>query len=639
MTSTRIRSFAQSWGILLFFATLAGILATLWGYRYATGNQVEQLPVVMRAIDPHYLPNDFFVNASAKFSPRAQFAAFVAFFARFAPLPTVYLLLTIAGNIAIGLATAVTALDLFDGSQAAALFSIAAVMCVKTFWLGYSNVIYRNFLEPEHLATPFLLLAAWAALRRKPVLCALLVSVGAYFHALVGLETGALLLGTLVLMELFHHAQPQRFPFRCGWRSLLTGAAILAVCATLVLLPYLGSPRIPARVFVEILAFFRHPHHYVPSSFETWQWIQAAAFLTACAIAWASVASSASGLKRANMMILVIVIVLALACAGGYLFVEIWPSRLWTTAQVFRMLYLVKWLGLILITGWAASLLPAHRGSPSAYRPMTGLLSLVLAAGLISAPAAAAAAGYAALRSWVDGWDLTPRVPHWAWTLCDAAVLVVIVLCVLRYDPDAGLMLYVAIFTLMILSILFLPAWLSLPTSLAAAGLIVVALLWAGDMISTRWLPGDWLPDSIYRHINAPNIDQPDLGNEELQIARYALERTPDNAIYVVNPSMGFFRIAARHAIVVDFTAFPFQDSDMLEWQRRIYDVYGIPVSTGFDAVPELRRNYTHISDERLLWLAQKYHAQYAVLYRSTKTKLMIIFQTQNYKIVELYNQ
>ena len=45
--------------LLVLFCILVGLTASLWGYSYIGGNQVEQLPLVMRAIDPGYLVNDF----------------------------------------------------------------------------------------------------------------------------------------------------------------------------------------------------------------------------------------------------------------------------------------------------------------------------------------------------------------------------------------------------------------------------------------------------------------------------------------------------------------------------------------------------------------------------------------------------
>ena len=74
----------------------------------------------------------------------------------------------------------------------------------------------------------------------------------------------------------------------------------------------------------------------------------------------------------------------------------------------------------------------------------------------------------------------------------------------------------------------------------------------------------------------------------------------------------------------------------MAEWQQRIFDCYGVPKAKGFDAVPQMRDNFTKITGKKLTALRVKYGFDYAVLYKSTKTKYPVIFDTQNYKIIQL---
>ena len=150
---------ALSIWIVLFYAILIGSMATIWGYRYGDGNQIEQLPIVMRAIDPSFLINDFFTNATQAFGPRTFFAAFVAFITRLVSephglltpatfqvaLPAVYLGLTVLGNIGIAFVTARVGRDLFDGSDLAGLISAAAVMTLKTFWVSAPSTLVSAF--------------------------------------------------------------------------------------------------------------------------------------------------------------------------------------------------------------------------------------------------------------------------------------------------------------------------------------------------------------------------------------------------------------------------------------------------------------------------------------------------------------
>ena len=105
---------------IVLFSILVGTISSLWSYTFGTGNHIEQLPIVMRAMDSAFLSNDFFTNASTMFGPRLYFARLIAGLAGLAPLHTIYLGLTILSNILIALVTAFFARDQFDDSDKAA---------------------------------------------------------------------------------------------------------------------------------------------------------------------------------------------------------------------------------------------------------------------------------------------------------------------------------------------------------------------------------------------------------------------------------------------------------------------------------------------------------------------------------------
>ncbi|NRA00816.1 MAG: hypothetical protein HRU01_30380, partial [Myxococcales bacterium] len=50
---------------LAALCVLAGTLTTVVFYRYGVDNHIAELPILMRAIDPAYLANDFYTNATA----------------------------------------------------------------------------------------------------------------------------------------------------------------------------------------------------------------------------------------------------------------------------------------------------------------------------------------------------------------------------------------------------------------------------------------------------------------------------------------------------------------------------------------------------------------------------------------------
>ena len=61
-------------------------------------------------------------------------------------------------------------------------------------------------------------------------------------------------------------------------------------------------------------------------------------------------------------------------------------------------------------------------------------------------------------------------------------------------------------------------------------------------------------------------------------IARWAATQSPRNAVFAVPPSWSGFRSEAHRAIVVDFKAFPFQETPIYTWFERLMDLAEIAV-------------------------------------------------------------
>lgn len=590
---------------LALYYLIAGGLAALWGYSFGTGDQVEQLPIVLRAINPAFLANDFFTNASAAFGPRTVYAQFIALLVRLAPINSVYFALTALSNAFIAWVSALTARRLFDGSERAALLAAALVLTARTFWLGAGNTLYGTALVPELLAMPLLLGALYLGVCERPAWAALLAGLASLIHPLVGLETGAAALGALILAQLLRREFKGR-----ALRNGLIGVGILAAFAALSLVPYARETRIDSQTFVEIVAVFRHPHHYLPSTFPLWQYVQAALFLAAAVLAWEFSRRSALNLRHATGYLAALALIFALACLGGWLFVEVFPSRLWATAQTFRMLYMLKWLGLLLVAGSSARLLED--------RSADGSLLLLSA---LSPMALAFSSFLLAIRKWFARRGRPAP-------LLDFPVLLFAVLLILMIDAptlrDAALLaLFVTGAHLLLAGT---PPWPARAAfALASAG-VAAALLVAAPR----------LPQAYAARLPAPVFSVAAQQGEVADIAAFARAKTPAEAVFLTPPNFGSFRLQARRAIVVDFYAFPFQDAAMLEWRQRLLDCYGPTTLTGFDAVDEMRNHYDVIRAEEILAVQQKYGAAYAVLFKKTPTDFPVLYQTQTYKLVEL---
>jgi hypothetical protein len=67
-------------------------------------DQVSELPIVMRAMEPDFLPHDFYTNTASPYGTRYFYAKFLALRTDRASLPFWAFLLTLLINIAIGVA-------------------------------------------------------------------------------------------------------------------------------------------------------------------------------------------------------------------------------------------------------------------------------------------------------------------------------------------------------------------------------------------------------------------------------------------------------------------------------------------------------------------------------------------------------
>lgn len=604
----------SGWLPLLLFCISAGLLATLWGYNYSAGNAEEQLPFIFRALDPTFLNNDFFTNTFDLYGPRTFFSEFIAFFARAMPLAAVLFLLTLASNIAIAFLSAKVSNYFFPRSRFSMYLAAAGVLTLKTFWLGYSNIIYRNFLEPEHLALPFILLGFYLILKRRFIPAALSFGVASLFHALLGLELGWILFGVVVLDVIFQKFRKE--PQVSKLLPLGIGLLIMAVFSFVLLYPYTQQTPIPADEFNHLVAYVRHPHHYLPSYFEPWQWGQAAVYLLGFAFVFWFALQRSAALRLHKRFLITIGALLVLLCLGGYLFVEVWPSRLWTSAQMFRLPYLLKWFSIVLLTGWAGDQIenPADKESR--------LVGISAAVGLITPVSLA----FVPMALWARQ-VILPKLKLSPKILQNTVILVVTLGLIAIYKPEFRTW---ACYLILFASIGLLTFLKSKKVGLLSGTSMPLAFSVLFILFSTTLTPPSFLKYEV------PVFSLYKTTGEVAEIASFAKANTPADAVFYTPPRMGEFRYLAERAIVVDFAAYPFQDLSMREWYRRIADCYGVSPLMGFDSVTQLNLTVYRISDEELKTLSDRYGFNYAVVYDSTETYYPIVFRTQSLKLIHI---
>jgi hypothetical protein len=600
---------------LLILALCLGVATTVAGYRYGDGNHVSQLPAVLRAMDPGYLGNDFYVNSTAEFGPRAYFARLLAAVATAPGLPAVYFGLTLCANVATALTAGGLARALFHGSNLAALWGACLVMAVSTFELGYTGQFGRAQLLPSTLAQPLLVAALWAGVRRRPLAAGLMASAASLIHPVLGPEVGVLALwlarAPIALGRRARSAAPglpvPHSAFRIAHRPvLLAGLAAVVALAALSVVRYWPSVDLDAARFVAIESGFRNPHHTLASFFPAREYAAAASFFAATAMAWWRWRRDPRTEPAMAFGVGVLPIALVAFCVVGYAFVEIAPLRLVAIARPFRLLLIAKLLGVVLVAGWVAACVE-RRGA----RVDAGLLWL----GALAPPALAAATALLAAPR---------RLPRALVAAVGAAVLLLA-----RPDP-------VDVARFAAFSGIAAALWIGGGRWTVRATLLALTLIGSGALFveAARW------PAMLRTHVRAlqPHLSLADLSGDDVDAARWAARHTPADAVFLVPPSLGIFRLVAARAIVVDFKAFPFQDRAMEEWYRRLLDCCGpVPPGTvGFAAMAAMDENYRRLGDADLDRLATRYGASYAVLGATTTTRHSIVYANDRFRIVRL---
>ena len=335
-----------------------GIFATLANYQFGGNDQIEQLPILYRTLDPNYLSNDFFTNNTSGFSPRFYYSKFIGFLSYAIGIPWVFFLGTLLSNIATATLSYLIGKRLFSDTTAG-VFAAALVMFFPTIALGGDQVFYASLFTPTTLVFPLILLSFYLLLQKRIVLSLMITGIVSLFHILIGLEYGILFLSMLIVHEYLEHRDFKKVLKRSSLFFIL----ILFLLPNLV--PHLqNKTSIESSIFIEILAHFRHPHHYLLSEIMTLKEVGRFVLITLVILLtlgdWKAKIRSLDH-QRAFQITAAL---LSIAALLGWIFVELIPSKLITSLQLLRMLNFGKWLFLLMVANHFAVFIKNKKFNP-----------------------------------------------------------------------------------------------------------------------------------------------------------------------------------------------------------------------------------------------------------------------------------
>ncbi|MGH0028601.1 MAG: DUF6798 domain-containing protein, partial [Myxococcota bacterium] len=338
--------------------------------------------------------------------------------------------------------------------------------------------------------------------------------------------------------------------------------------------------------------------------FPAAHWVLAGAFAGAFALAWGDW-TRAERRDAGAFSFLFPPLAVGLLCVGGWAFVEPWPSRLWVTAQPYRLLYLVKWQGFLLLGWWFGRWIAAGR-LPQVLLAWIAFFSTGAAQPLVTFGCGLADRLDTALRRRI------PELPP----LLFAAVALLAALPFQVLLAHGREVLCVAVAAVCVLA-------LREPGSRWGRG-VAVAVVAAASLFT-------FTTDSL-----RPVARFADHRGPDAELARFAKQALPRDAVVHVPPGLGSFRLLAERAVVVDFKALPFAEHALREWKSRIADAYGVEDGGGFPALERMDENHRQVDDAQLAEIAARYGASYAVLYAETRTERPVLYENDVYKLIEL---
>lgn len=605
---------------ILYCAFLVTMAMLLYGYQYGTDDHIEQLPKVFRMLDPEYCRNDFFTESTSGFDPRTYVSLLLTFLTKLAPLSYVCLVLTWLINFSLSLLTFQVAKKMFYGSSTAGVVSALLAMAVSGVTPGGNGTLFMFMFIPSGLAFPIVLWGLWMSINRRPILGACLCAGASAVHPLVGLETGGIALGSAFVVAFLDHGK-NKFAFDKDFFKRIAevcigGILLFAIAYILWFSKYKTS--INTELFMQIIVKFRAPHHYSPKTFGMFRYIAVAIFTFGFIASWFYWRNTLENKNYSYRLLMPFIFVL-LAWVCGYVFVEIFPTRIWTIAQTFRMAFIINWLGFIVIGGMAARCIKTR----SVNKKFVGLMMIL---GLPSSEMVLALPGYTGLlyRNLLKNRFPNKYRDLGTWMLLAFALFMIIRSNFFYYYLPTIIMGVVA--------------WILIEQKSKIWQIVIpVALIIfvISVMVVNCFWPIPVLGDEISRRV--PIVTLEDLNQPPDDIAKYAKENIENGAVFLTPPNFGRFRLTARRAIVVDFKGFIFQDKPMAEWKKRLDDCYGAPfMKTGFDVLDEMIRNYKMINEDTIFSIADKYGANYVVLYKDTNVNLPLIYQNDKFKIMKI---
>jgi len=571
--------------VIVYFFVLTASYSSI-SYHFGTDDHIEHFVSISRIMNSDYLINDYFVNANSGFGPRFYYSHLIAFLSHVAPLTVIFFILTFFSNFVIILVTYYFCKNFFRKNDFSCLLIPGFMMFFVGFNIGGSGNIWDTYLTPTSLSISFILWAVYELFIKTNRLRAnILVFISVLIHPMLGFYGWVVSFGSLFI---YNFLCKNKIESKDLFNTILI--PILFVIFWIIPKQIFMKGSIPSQEFINIYAYFRLPHHIIPSQFPMTSYLKY--FILFLALAGLIKINHQHKLMNNNhinlrlfQLSLISMIILIVFCIIGFIFTEIMPIKLFVVMQPFKSNSLFNWYLLITIIS----------------------LSILLR-------------------------DTNIKGKN----LLFISVLILLILMSLPYSGRYALfpLIYLIPFFYIFY---FKKKFVSIFIPIVLTSVFLIFFLCSKDRIATK------LRSLVHTMPTlSQSCDKDQYGiisdKERLEVINYVTNSTNIDDVFLTPPGWGAFRYCANRAIVIAFKIGSFKEVYMKEWKERIDNCYG-PVSLYgeySEKVKKMQSNYTNITLDKLEVLSKKYRFDYAILPVNCLVDKNIVFQNSKYKIVKI---
>lgn len=238
------------------------LLILRFGYRYGTADQVELLPYTLFLHNPLLYTSDFFIQGLHASVPNERtFAAYLLLpFVNYLELSCFILQFLSTTILVLGLVK--LACFFIRNQFIASLAVLLALIPFNNFSLGAVG-LYSECFQASALSVAIVAWALYFFLNKKYLVVSIAMSCATFVQLLDGLDV-MMVLCTILLFE--------AVAGRVSWQTLMKFTGIYTFSAGVYLLLVFLQKNVEADItsqqLFQILFEFRHPHHYIFSSFS-----------------------------------------------------------------------------------------------------------------------------------------------------------------------------------------------------------------------------------------------------------------------------------------------------------------------------------------------------------------------------------